>query len=130
MVPALLYIFSLFVQPGNLVVVIKGVEVGKGAVVVSVFGDAESFLKTPIVSQRARADAPEIRFTFSVPAGTRAVAAYQDVNANGKLDYGLFHIPQEPYGFSNGYRPSFSAPHYDGCAIAVGPHTIIDITLK
>jgi len=41
-------------------------------------------------------------FTFeNVSPGTYAVAAYHDVNGNGRMDTGMFGLPQEPYGFSN-----------------------------
>jgi uncharacterized protein (DUF2141 family) len=41
-------------------------------------------------------------FTFeNVPPGTYAIAAYHDVNGNGRMDTGTFSLPKEPYGFSN-----------------------------
>ena len=50
-----------------------------------------------------------------LPAGRYAVAVYVDKNANGKLDRGMFGIPSEPYGFSNG-GGSFGPPSYDDAA--------------
>ena len=41
-------------------------------------------------------------FTFdNVAPGTYAIAAYHDVNGNGRMDTGTFSLPIEPYGFSN-----------------------------
>ena len=41
-------------------------------------------------------------FTFeNVTPGTYAIAAYHDVNGNGRMDTGMFSLPVEPYGFSN-----------------------------
>lgn len=41
-------------------------------------------------------------FVFeNVPPGTYAIAAYHDVNGNGRMDTGTFSLPREPYGFSN-----------------------------
>lgn len=41
-------------------------------------------------------------FTFeNVAPGTYAIAAYHDVNGNGRMDTGTFSLPTEPYGFSN-----------------------------
>ena len=41
-------------------------------------------------------------FTFdNVPPGMYAIAAYHDVNGNGRMDTGTFSLPIEPYGFSN-----------------------------
>ena len=36
----------------------------------------------------------------NIPVGKYAIAIYQDLNKNGKLDKNWFGIPKEPYGFS------------------------------
>jgi uncharacterized protein (DUF2141 family) len=51
-----------------------------------------------------------------LPFGTYAIAVYQDVNGNGKLDKGMFGIPEEPFAFSNNFRPRFGGPSFDKCA--------------
>jgi uncharacterized protein (DUF2141 family) len=51
----------------------------------------------------------------SIPFGSYAVAVYQDVNGNGKLDKGMFGIPEEPFAFSNNFRPRFGGPSFDKC---------------
>ncbi len=49
----------------------------------------------------------------NVPFGTYAVASYQDVNNNGKMDKRLGY-PLEPFGFSNNVRPTIlGAPSFD-----------------
>lgn len=45
--------------------------------------------------------------------GTYAVAAYHDLNDNGKLDKNLLGIPTEPYGFSNNPTIKWEPPTYD-----------------
>jgi uncharacterized protein (DUF2141 family) len=55
-----------------------------------------------------------MRFTFAdVPAGTYAIAVFQDLNGNGRLDRTPLGLPLEPYGFSKDAgrlrRPSFPA---------------------
>jgi uncharacterized protein (DUF2141 family) len=51
----------------------------------------------------------------TIPHGTYAVAIYQDLNGNGKLDENMFGIPNEPFAFSNNVVPRFSAPKFDDC---------------
>lgn len=51
----------------------------------------------------------------SIPKGTYAIALFQDLNGNTKLDTNLFGIPKEPYAFSNNIRPKFSEPAFDDC---------------
>jgi len=47
--------------------------------------------------------------------GVYAMAIYQDVNSNGKIDKNLIGIPTEPYAFSNNYHPRIKAPGFDNC---------------
>ena len=47
--------------------------------------------------------------------GTYALAIYQDVNSNGKIDKTVIGIPTEPYAFSNNYKPKVKAPNFDDC---------------
>lgn len=47
---------------------------------------------------------------------TYALAIYQDVNSNGKIDKNIIGIPTEPYAFSNNYRPTIKAPAFKNCS--------------
>ena len=60
--------------------------------------DADVFMESVLPVTRLGAQTLQI---CDVPAGTYAVAVYQDVNDNGKLDSNFIRIPKEPYGFSN-----------------------------
>jgi uncharacterized protein (DUF2141 family) len=51
-----------------------------------------------------------------LPFGTYALAIYQDVNSNGKIDKNLIGIPTEPYAFSNNYKPTVKAPGFKNCS--------------
>ncbi len=60
----------------------------------------------------------EIQFE-EIPFGPYAVAIYQDVNGNGKLDKGMFGIPDEPFAFSNNFKPRFGGPSFEKCRFEV-----------
>ena len=47
--------------------------------------------------------------------GEFALAIYQDVNSNGKIDKNGIGIPTEPYAFSNNYKPVIKAPSFKDC---------------
>ena len=64
-----------------------------------------------------------------VPNGTCAVSAYVDVNGNGKLDKNLFGAPSEPYCFSKNFKPAFSAPDFEDCAVEVTSDMKLQIKL-
>jgi len=50
-----------------------------------------------------------------IPFGQYAIAIYQDENGNGELDKGMFGIPEEPFAFSNNFRPRFGGPSFEKC---------------
>ncbi len=61
-----------------------------------------------------------LKFTIEVPKGQYAVAVFQDLNNNNKLDKNMVGFPKEPYGFSNDFRPKFAAPKFNDCVFDVG----------
>lgn len=73
----------------------------------------------------------KLQTDFDLPVGRYAVAVYHDLNSNGKLDKNILGIPKEPYGFSNDFRPMFSPPDFEDCAITLpitGTTVIIKLT--
>ena len=51
----------------------------------------------------------------SLPKGTYAISLMHDLNSDGEMESNFFHIPKEPYGFSNNHRPLFSKPDFEDC---------------
>lgn len=119
-----------FLTPAKLTVVVKNIEVSKGSVVLAVFNNENSFLKKPAAQQVIKASSGIVEFSFSLPEGDYAVAIYQDVNDNRKLDKNWLGIPKEPYGFSNNFRPKFSAPGFNDCKFTITRLTTTTIVLK
>jgi uncharacterized protein (DUF2141 family) len=96
---------------------------GKGNVNVAVC-DRERFLKQCAYTGSVPARDGETVVTIKgVPAGTWAVLAYQDENANGELDRNLIGIPSENYGFSREARERFGPPSFDDAAMPVRDET-------
>lgn len=116
--------------PAKLKVVVRDIKVGQGSVVLEVYDNEKSFLKKPAAKQIARANNQNLEFSFDLPEGNYAIAIYQDINDNKKLDKGLFGIPTEPYGLSNNFRPRFSAPSFNDCKFKIAQQTTTTILLK
>ena len=51
-----------------------------------------------------------------LPYGQLALVAYVDENSNGDLDRNGVGVPQEPYIFSNNFKPSVKAPDFSDCS--------------
>jgi len=47
--------------------------------------------------------------------GTYAMALFQDMDNDGKIERNFIGIPKDPYGFSNNARPAFKAPSFEDC---------------
>ncbi len=122
----LISLFTLIHPNIKLNIIIKNIQVGKGNIDIAIYNDKNNFFKKPFAEETKPASAENMVFSFDLPAGEYAAAAYQDINKNKKLDKGIFSIPTEPYGLSNNYRPIFSTPAYDDCKFgAIEDKTII-----
>jgi len=68
----------------------------------------------------------------SLPAGTYAIALYQDQNDNDVMDKNWLGIPTEPLGFSNAELRTFGPPSFKACAftITAGENTNLSIPLE
>lgn len=47
--------------------------------------------------------------------GVFAIALYQDVNGDGKINKNMLGVPTEPYAFSNNVKPVVKAPQFKNC---------------
>ena len=59
-----------------------------------------------------------------IPAGTYAVAVYQDETDIGHLRRGLFGVPSEGVGFSRNPPLGMSLPGFDRCALRIGAQDV------
>ncbi len=74
---------------------------------------AEHRFSLVLVPTQAELRAGRMRYSLqNVPAGSYALRAFQDVNANGRLDSGIFG-PTEPWRIYRLRLPAFRAPRFD-----------------
>lgn len=103
---------------------VTGLRAAKGAVHVAVYAVPERFPKSDGMMAEAVVEARlnGIQAVFSgLPAGAYALAAFHDENGNRKFDQGLFGIPLEGYGFSNGAKVFFGPPEFAEAVVRVPP---------
>jgi uncharacterized protein (DUF2141 family) len=102
---------------GSLTITLSNIS-KTGKINVAVYKAGEEFPedKYLVKGQTGECKSSTCMFTFTeLPYGEYAVAIYQDVNTNGKLDTGTFGIPSEPFAFSNNFRPRFGGPTFEKC---------------
>lgn len=106
---------------------ITGVRAGGGAVRLAVYADEASFREKPAVALQIDAPSGSLRLpACSWPSGEVAIAAFQDRNANEKLDTNVFGVPTEPYVVSRtpGTTRGFGAPSWAGSRVTLAAGTL------
>ena len=107
-----LFASALGTAAATLYVDASGIQAGMGTVYASLcVGGLEE--QSCTFGQASPAQAEALRFAFTeVPPGTYAIAIFQDLNGNRRLDRTPLGLPLEPYGFSNDAgrlrRPTFA----------------------
>lgn len=103
---------------GALVVSLSNVaKTGKMNVAIYRAGEAFPDDKFVVKSQVGECKTTSCTFQFQdLPYGEYAIAIYQDVNGNGKLDTGTIGIPTEPFAFSNNFKPRWGGPSFEKCS--------------
>lgn len=131
-VAALLAPLASRAQVADLEVRVVGADGSQGAVEVSLFNSAESFMREPFLQMAGQPvdDRAWVATFFAVPTGEYAVVVVHDENGNGRRDNGLLGIGGEPYGFSNGARPLLGWPDFEDAAFEVREDTGIEIEVE
>lgn len=115
---ALVVLAPVAASAASLDVRVSGIAPGQGQVFVGICDRALDQNSCPY-GRFQRASAGQASFRFDgIPPGRYAVAAYQDVNGNGRLDREavlVWSLPSEPYGFSNDVG-RFAPPTFGGAA--------------
>ena len=104
-------------------IVVSGIGGDKGEIGCALYSGEDGFPMEPERATRqwlpARAGAVTCRFE-GIGAGRYAVAVSHDLNGNRITDTNFLGIPTEPWGVSNGVRPSFRAPTFEEALVIVG----------
>lgn len=119
-----LFLFSFFFvlnfqsDKKELTLTISNIKYIEGNLEIGLFNSGDRFLESGRAYRKISIPVKSDSETFVIkdlPPGEYAISLYHDKNSNGVCDRNFFGIPKEPYGFSNNYRPKFSAPTYADC---------------
>jgi uncharacterized protein (DUF2141 family) len=89
-----------------------------GPIIVGVYGIKNKFPDPSDQLKLYKFTPDSVSFNAQIadlPFGEYALAIYQDVNNNGKIDKNVLGIPTEPYAFSNNFKPTVKAPGFKNC---------------
>ena len=64
-----------------------------------------------------------------LPTGKYSISIVHDENNNGKVDYNLFRVPKEGYGFSNVNNPGLYVPGFERTLVNITDDVAVKIPL-
>lgn len=115
----------------NLTLEVRDIEKAEGHLYVAIYNSKETFMKKPLAAFRVDVKDTVVSIPCQgLPAGTYAISAYQDENANGKMDTAAFGIPTEKYGFSNDAQGVMGPPSFEKCSFTFAEDTTLVMHLK
>ena len=111
----ILFVSIAYAQTGTIIVEILGIKGTEGQISIGLYTSEEGFPETEKsykgITAKVTGEKAVAAFQ-DVPAGTYAIAVFQDTNSNGKLDKNFFGIPKEGYAFSNNVFGTFGPPDF------------------
>lgn len=101
---------------------VRGVTPNAGPVRVAVFDSSAAFPNRNAAAQKLTlaGSSAAVASPLTNMGKPVAVAAYQDLNSDGKLNRSAFGIPTEPYGFSGRSSGSLGPPSFQEAAVQPG----------
>ncbi|MFT5999466.1 MAG: hypothetical protein ACI81P_001924 [Neolewinella sp.] len=104
----------LFPGPQTVSVTVNSTSAEAGEIRLAVYANEADFKKQRAVTSAIKhSTGTSVGLEVALPkAGTYVLAAFHDVNGNGKLDRNLFGIPTEPYGFSRPPASKWEEPKF------------------
>ncbi|MBS1596163.1 MAG: DUF2141 domain-containing protein [Bacteroidetes bacterium] len=132
---ALLGSVTCYAQTGRLVVTVKGINTTKGGELATALFTKDNFPRTGKEAKgiytTITADQMQVVFE-QVPAGTYAVAVYQDTDRDHKLKTNLVGYPTEPLGFSRDARIRLGPPAFSDAALSIAADQTVmtSVTLR
>ena len=114
---------SQIVSSQTLDVHIENIQRAKGQVCVAVFADDAGFQSEKTIWEMKYAKKlvtkGNLDITIPLQAGKYGLSVLDDENLSGKMEYNLFGIPREGFGFSNYYHRGFCKPAFDDFSFVV-----------
>ncbi|GAA0741184.1 DUF2141 domain-containing protein [Ideonella azotifigens] len=103
---------------------VQNLRTGQGPLMVAAYTDVASFRKTAASQLQLAVTGETMAIQVCGLTGdTVALTAYQDLNANGKMDANPFGMPTEPWGASG--KVAMMGPSWDSAQVPLGTETLV-----
>ena len=129
----ILLVSTAYAQTGTIAVKVAQIVVQEGGKVkIGIYGP-KGF---PVVGKEIHGINLEVKGTSAeyvfknIPVGNYAIAVFQDVNNDGKLNKNLFGAPSEPYGFSENQYGIFGPPDFEDVSFHIKENKSISFTIN
>jgi uncharacterized protein (DUF2141 family) len=124
---------SLVQSKNKLTIIVRNIKM-KNTIRIGVFRSQNTFLKDGQTFKEYVLTVADGKSSLStviddLEEGEYAIALYQDLNEDKKLNRNFFGVPTEPYGVSNNIRPTFAPPSYDECKFSYFSSQTLTISL-
>jgi uncharacterized protein (DUF2141 family) len=109
---------------------VDNVRPDQGMVRVAMY-DEGAWLGEPVAAEQIASSGASVTLRLQAPtSGRYGLAAYQDVNNDGRLNRNLIGMPSEPMAFSNDAAMNFGPPRFADAALDVGAASQAVLTLR
>lgn len=117
---------------GTIELTVHNIQNESGTIKIALYNSADDFPKQTKTYKtgEVKAQTSEVKYTFeNIPDGDYAIAVFHDVNSDDELNFKMFVIPKEPYGFSNNFVPKYSKPKFSDARFTVKGNAEVKIKL-
>jgi uncharacterized protein (DUF2141 family) len=129
----ILLVSTAYAQTGTIAVKVTQIVVeGGGKVKIGIYGP-KGFPEVgkEIYGINLEIKGTSVEYVFKdIPVGNYAIAVFQDVNNDDKLNKNLFGAPSEPYGFSKNQYGMFGPPDFEDVSFDLEDDKPISFTIN
>ncbi|EGV43785.1 DUF2141 domain-containing protein [Bizionia argentinensis JUB59] len=116
----------------KLTINIQNIESIQGKIIIGIYSAEEGWLEKDSEIRHYRvlvSKNTEQLIITDLPKGDYAISMYHDENSDGICNLNFIGIPKESYGFSNNFKPKFSAPKFKDCKFSLSEDQEMSIKL-
>ena len=124
--------FCCLAQTGKVILSVQRIQVSKGGEISAGIFKKETFPKVgqQYIGKEIAVLSEQMQIVFeSVPIGTYAMVAFQDIDKNKKLKSNFLGFPKEPIGFSRDAKINFGPPDFNDAKVEVQQGKILTVSI-